>query len=134
LEAAVARSTKIYEYDIDVSLSYESILDRMQGPKPQLAISELAKKVVERYELNPINHVVLVALLVNAKVLNANSASTFLQISRGNDGQYPDVIREVLDIAWLTCEDEKDNIMLPDADDSLGMALTDVVEQVLIRS
>ena len=69
---------------------------------------------------------------MDAGQLSINDASKLLQISFDSSKEaLNEKVGHVLDVAWLTNEDEKDEVMSPDADDALLSALREAKESVL---
>ncbi len=134
LEDAVRRSSSMYEHDFNFAPDFEELLLKLWGSGSQNDVIELAKRVLERFVLSTTNHIVLIAFLVNAEQLSINNASRLLQIPFYSEEELDDAISNVLEIAWLTNEDEEDGFMSPDADDVLFNALKEVRESVLFAN
>jgi hypothetical protein len=119
--------TSIYSLPFNFSEKTESfLLDIWSNNDPE-KIVDLAINLVSHPVFDTQRHVFLISILVNLKKITINEASRFLQPDIKNDSiELSPEVREVLDVAWLTNEDEKDHIMLPDDDDSLKKALEKV--------
>jgi hypothetical protein len=124
----------MYEYDFNLAPEFEELLLKLWESSSHNDVIELAKRALEKFVLNTTNHVVLIAFLVDAEQLSINDASRLLQIPLDSKEELNDVISHVLDVAWLTNEDEKDELMSPDADDALFNALKEVRESVLLAN
>lgn len=131
LEDAIRRVSSMYEHNFSLTPEFEELLLKFWESGSPNDVIELAKTVLEKFLLSTTNHVILIAFLVDAGQLSINSASSLLQIPVASKEKLNSAIAHALDVAWLTNEDEKDELMSPDSDDALLNALKEVKESVL---
>jgi hypothetical protein len=108
-------TTSIYNLPFNFSEKIESFLLNIWSSNNPEKIVDLAINLVSYPIFDIQQHVFLISILVNLKKITINEASRFLKPAIKHDSiELIPEVREVLDIAWLTNEDEKDHIMLPD--------------------
>jgi hypothetical protein len=116
----------LYEQTFDFPYELEADIVDFGCNHDEKVLEKLALSVVNEYYFSMEKHIVLVALLVEKKLLSINEAA--LQLDYFVIESTPSLqIQEVLDVAWLINEDRKDNFMQPDADDLLSNALQAVL-------
>ncbi|MDD2816967.1 MAG: hypothetical protein PHP00_14745 [Thiotrichaceae bacterium] len=125
-------ASSIYENPFNLSIGLEAIVVDFWANCDEQIIAELALLVVKGYFLNIEQHVVLVALLVEKKLLTINEAALLFKDS---EGRYicdlSPKIQDVIDVAWLINEDADYGFMQPDEDDLLLNSLQELL--VFIR-
>lgn len=133
-EDAVRRVSSMYEHGFSLTPEFEELLYKLWGSSALDDAIELAKRVLEKFVLSTTDHVVLIAFLVDSGQLTINNASRLLQTPLDSKENLNSVISHALDVAWLTNEDEKDELMNPDADGALSNALKDVKASLVLAN
>jgi hypothetical protein len=119
----------LYEQPFDFPNKLEADIVDFSYNHDEKILEKLALSVIDEYEFSVEKHIVLVALLVEKKLLSINEAA--LQLDYFGVESTPHLqIQQVLDVAWLVNEDRNDNFMQPDKDDLLSEALQAVLQVV----
>jgi len=114
----------MYERDFELRDIFEHLLLAYWEDDDFDSIIAIAKEGIRQFLFKINRHVLLIAILVEKECLTINEASSFLPIRYVTDYEnYSKELQNVIDIAWLTNEDEKDGIMSPDNDDLLSDSL-----------
>ena len=122
--------SSMYDQEFDIGSECEDLLLQFWEQGESSSLIDLAKNKLRLQSFDIEKHVLLIAALVDKKLLSINNASLLLDVNVGDEHNVlRPPIQNVLDVAWLTNEDSKGGFMEP-VDDDL---LFDVLKNALIE-
>jgi hypothetical protein len=121
--------SSMYENNIEFKTNIENKLLDIWSSYEENKVIELVKESIKLSLFGVEKQVYLIAHLLKCEETTVNDASHMLRsLVKYDSPELIPEVRNVLDVAWLINEDEEDNIMLPEDDDVLKVALVNVLK------